>query len=58
MREGVRPKTEFYVICVMLCYVMLCYVLGDQDHGEVGVSDHEQLNDDLRNRSKVWTVQS
>ena len=28
MREGVRPKTKLYVICVMLCYVMLCYVLG------------------------------
>ena len=29
MREGVRPKTELYVICdmcVMLCYVM-CYVM-------------------------------
>ena len=24
MREGVRPKTKLYVICVMLCYVMLC----------------------------------
>ena len=23
MREGVRPKTKLYVICV-LCYVMLC----------------------------------
>ena len=31
MRESVRPKTKLYVIgdmCVMLCYVMLCYVLG------------------------------
>ena len=26
MREGVRPKTKLYVICV-LCYVMLCYVM-------------------------------
>ena len=24
MREGVRPKTKLYVICVMLSYVMLC----------------------------------
>ena len=22
VREGVRPKTKLYVICVMLCYVM------------------------------------
>ena len=27
MREGVRPKTKLYVICVMLCYV-LCYVMS------------------------------
>ena len=30
MREGVRPKTKLYFICDMyvMCYVMLCYVLG------------------------------
>ena len=31
MRKSVRPKTKLYVkcdMCVMLCYVMLCYVLG------------------------------
>ena len=31
MREGVRPKTKLHVICdmcVMLGYVVLCYVLG------------------------------
>ena len=30
MRESVRPKTKLYVkcdICVMLCYVMSCYVM-------------------------------
>ena len=40
-----------YVLCY---YHVFCYL----DLGQVGVSDHEQLNDDLRNRSKVWSVQS
>ena len=45
MREGVTLKTKLCHMCEMC--VMLCYVLC-----------YEQLNDDLRNRSKVWTVQS
>ena len=30
MRKSVRPKTKLYVMCdrCVLCYVMLCYVLG------------------------------
>ena len=46
MREGVRSKTKLYVICDMFRLL------------RSWVSDHEQLNDDLRNRSKVWTIQS
>ena len=42
-----------YYTCVMLCYV-LCYL----DYGQEEVTDHEQLNDDLRKISKIWTVQS
>ena len=49
MQEGVRLD---YVVCDV-CSVMLCVMLLRSR-----VSDHEQLNDDLRNRSKVWTVQS
>ena len=48
-----------YVMCDMcdyVCYVMLCVMLLRSWVRRV--SDHEQLNDDLRNRSKVWTVQS
>ena len=59
MREGVRPKNKLYVLCdmcVILCYVMLCVRLLRSWVSRV--SDHEQLNDDLWNRSKVWTVQS
>ena len=31
MRDSFRPKTKLYIICDVC--VMLCYVLGYQDHG-------------------------
>ena len=49
MQEGV-------ILCVLCVICVLCY--GYEDPGYEGISDHEQSNDDLRNRSKIWTVHS
>ena len=56
MQEGDRLKTMLCVMLCYVCYVRLCAMLLRS--WVRGVSDHEQLDDDLRNRSKVWTVQS